>query len=37
MKNITDADYTQTKMICKDFKVKNLNTTVCVIKVIHCC
>ena len=38
MEDITDADYTDTKRVCEDFEINNLqNIVICVFKVILCC
>ena len=38
IEDITDADYTDTKRVCEDFEINNLqNVAICVFKVILCC
>ena len=38
MEDITDADYTHTKRVCKEFEIKNLeNIMICMFEVIHYC
>ena len=36
--DITDADYTHAKRVCKDFEMKNLGKIIIrMLKMIHCC
>ena len=37
MEDITDADYTHAKRVCKDIKIKTENTMTCMFKTIHYC
>ena len=35
MEEITDADYMHGKRLCKDFEIKQVNTMICILEVIH--
>ena len=35
MEDITDADYTHEKRVCKDFEIKNLGVMICMLRVIR--